>query len=300
MPELPRISIVTPSYNQVHFLEETISSVLSQDYPDLEYIIIDGSSTDDSVEIIRKYDPWLAYWVSEPDRGQSHALNKGFARATGEIMNWLNSDDLYVPGALRAVGEMYQKHPDHIIAGDVVSFEERTGREYPHRAFCITFENMVRFWEQKHHWHQPGVYFPRSAYALRGPLDETLHFGMDHDLMCRMLQDCPVAYVNQVLVRFRLHPESKNCSAPDDWFTTEISRISQRYWDVLGSVDPVAHDRWVTRRLLLAAGTRLLQGRLGDVVVLVRDSLRVSVRESLSSVVRLALDGLRKVYRCMP
>ena len=107
MIQYPKISIVTPSYNQGQFIEETILSVLDQDYPDLEYLIIDGGSTDNTIDIIRKYSKHLTYWVSEPDRGQSHAINKGFAICTGEIFNWLNSDDLLLNNALSSVAEAY-------------------------------------------------------------------------------------------------------------------------------------------------------------------------------------------------
>src|SRR5437588_6081454 len=114
----PRISIVTPSYNQGQFIEETIRSVLLQGYPDLEYIIIDGGSQDESVEIIKKYEPWLTYWVSEQDRGQSHAINKGFDRSTGLILGWLNSDDVLLPNALATVAvAMPRPEEPVVIAG---------------------------------------------------------------------------------------------------------------------------------------------------------------------------------------
>ena len=111
----PRISIITPSYNQAQFLEETIRSVLLQGYPDLEYIVMDGGSSDNSAEVIQKYEPWLAYWESEQDRGQCHAINKGWNRITGEITGWLNSDDIYRPGALRYVMEAFRHNPDAVV-----------------------------------------------------------------------------------------------------------------------------------------------------------------------------------------
>ena len=104
--EYPKITVLTPNYNYGHYLEETIRSVLLQGYPNLEYIIIDGESTDNSIEVIKKYEPWLTYWVSEPDRGQTHAINKGLEKATGEIFNWINSDDILMPGALFAIANL--------------------------------------------------------------------------------------------------------------------------------------------------------------------------------------------------
>ena len=127
----PKVSIVTPSYNQGEFLEETIRSVLLQGYPNLEYIIIDGGSQDNSVEIIKKYEPWLAYWVSELDRGQAHAINKGFKRATGEIVTWLNSDDFYARRALGSVAQSFHKQQVDLLYGDCFFLDSAAG-EYKH------------------------------------------------------------------------------------------------------------------------------------------------------------------------
>jgi len=281
----PPITIVTPSYNQASYLEETILSVLDQGYANLQYLIIDGGSTDGSVDIIRKYDAHLAYWVSEPDEGQYHALQKGFSRATGELLGWINSDDTYLPGALFAVGKAYQEHPGSCIAGPVINVDARSAKETLMPQFGITFENMVRFWELKHSWHQPGFFFPRVAYELVGGVDGSLDYSMDHDLTCRLLRHCQVAYVSQPLARFRLHEASKTCTAARTMLL-EVSAVSQRYWPLLDSVDTGRHDRFVAQRLAGLA-LRSFRRRPGEAARLMLESIRRSPLALPGGVVRV-------------
>ncbi len=271
---LPLISIVTPSYEQGAFLEETIQSILDQGYPNLEYMIIDGGSTDGSVDIIRKYEAHLTYWVSEPDEGQYHALQKGFARAKGELLGWLNSDDLYLPGALLNVGRAYFRHPGRCIAGPVIDFDMRSGKETLVPQFGITFENMVRFWELQHSWHQPGFFFPRATYELVGGVDGSLNYLMDLDLFCRLLQHCQVEYVSEPIARFRLHDSSKTCTAAREMLL-EVSAVSQRYWPLLESVDKGRHDRFIAQRLAGLA-LRSLPRRPKEAARLMLESFRRS------------------------
>ncbi len=184
----PRISIVTPSYNQGNFLEKTVRSVLLQNYPNLEYIIIDGGSTDNSVEIIKKYEPWLTYWVSEKDRGQSHAINKGFERATGELYGWVNSDDFLAEGTLFKIVEQYSTDETigaiygqgHIV-DERMSFLRDTSLVVPteHNLFYWFEENGSEFM-------QPSCFFTRIAWEKCGPLCENLHFAMDLDLWLKI------------------------------------------------------------------------------------------------------------------
>jgi len=241
----PKITIVTPCYNHDAYLEETIRSVLLQNYPNLEYIVIDGGSKDASIEIIKKYTKWIDYWVSEKDSGQSEAINKGFKRAKGEILAWLNSDDLYEPGALHRIGCLYQKHKGKVIAGQIIDFDHTTKEETLTRQYNISFEKIVKFWEGNHWWHQPGMFFPAGAVRQVGYLDENLHFGMDYDLLCRLTRNCETLCIEDTLARFRMHNASKTVSNRH-LSMYESSVISKKYWHLLGLKTSNAHDRIVT------------------------------------------------------
>jgi glycosyltransferase involved in cell wall biosynthesis len=181
----PRISIVTPSYNQAQFIEETIRSVLMQGYPNLEYIIVDGGSTDGSVDIIRKYEDWLTHWVSEPDRGQAEAINKGWEHSTGHILAWLNSDDVYRPGALSRVAEAFQCHLDAVVVVGACAITDIDRN--------VLGCKLSRFLDPKHFLYeaasvpgQPAVFLARQVVEEIGGLDESLHYVLDWEYWLRI------------------------------------------------------------------------------------------------------------------
>lgn len=225
MTDLPLVSIITPSYNQAAFLEETIRSVLEQDYPRIEYIIIDGGSTDGSAEIIQRYAGKLAYWVSERDRGQTDALNKGFARATGSILAWLNSDDTYQPGALREAVAYLSAHPDvGMVYGDGNFIDEHgevIGR------FPSAQTDLQKLRRGYVHVCQQSSFFRADMWRAVGPLDPSFFFAMDYDLWVRLAQRAPLIYLPRTWANFRLHSDAKTINA-DDRCWPEMLRVHYR------------------------------------------------------------------------
>jgi glycosyltransferase involved in cell wall biosynthesis len=213
MKVLPKISIVTPSFNQAEFLEQTIESVLSQGYPNLEYFVMDGGSNDRSVEIIKKYESHLAGWVSEKDRGQSHAINKGLNLSTGDVFNWLNSDDYYEQGTLQKVGEYFSDPDLNVLCGRSRLF----GEGLPSRISPGTdiYPNQLAKTIGQARIDQPETFFRKQLINKIGVVNENLHYLMDRELWIRYLLVFGLNGIKQIpdiLVNFRLHNLSKTVS----------------------------------------------------------------------------------------
>lgn len=202
----PRITVVTPSYHQAAYLEATIRSVLLQGYPNLEYIVMDGGSTDGSVAIIEKYAPWLSSWVSAPDGGQSHAIAAGFSRATGTILAWMNSDDLFLPGALARVAVDWQAHPEaNVLYGDCRYIDTRGEDMSAYRSGPYRRARLLR-WD---YLAQPSTFFRRDAFERVGGLDTGLRYAMDYDLWLKLAREGTFVYSPTPFSCYRLHGTSK-------------------------------------------------------------------------------------------
>ena len=223
---LPKISIVTPSFNQGGFLEETIASVLDQRYEPLEYLVIDGGSTDDTVDLIRSYEDELTYWVSEKDRGQVHAINKGLAKITGDIFGFINSDDVYLPGTLSTVGKYFAEHPDcEWLCGDTLMFGEGHATELI-RAVVPKSAAHCLSWAYKA--PQPGHFWRRELVQKFG-FDEKWPYDFDHDMYVRaLLAGHSCEYIPLPFAGYRLHAASKTV-AENDRQIAEFERSAEFY-----------------------------------------------------------------------
>ncbi len=237
MTYLPKFSIVIPNLNGGNFLEEAILSVLHQNYPNIELIIIDGGSKDNSVEIIKKYAAHLAYWESKPDRGQAHAINKGLEKATGDLFDWLNSDDRIAPGTFRRVVQAFEEQPYAFVVcgkmthfgGDLYQTPVRM-RVFPQMEKSILFGSLSG----------PSMYFKLDKFRVVGQLDERLHFCFDLEFWCRFLEKFGqerTLFIDDNLSYFRLHPGSKSVNFLDS-FSEDQYLIFRSILNALGKKEP--------------------------------------------------------------
>ena len=247
----PLVSIITPSYNQAQYLEDTIQSVLQQDYPNLEYIIVDGGSTDGSPEVIERYQDKFAWWVSEKDMGQTDAINKGFKKANGEIIAWLNSDDLYLPGAISSAVDLFQKYPNSgVIYGDAVS-ADADGRLLNE----LRFSNWgTRDFLQFNIICQPAVFMKRSIVEKVGYLDPTYHFFLDHQLWIRLSRETEFVHHPETWAVSRYHPEAKNVTMASEC-GAEVIRImdwAEKEPDLAAIIGKNYHQVWAGAYQMIA------------------------------------------------
>jgi glycosyltransferase involved in cell wall biosynthesis len=241
---LPKVSIVTPSYNQAQFLGKTLESVLAQSYPNLEYIVIDGGSQDGSLELIKHYAPKLSAWISEPDLGQVDAINKGFALATGDIFAWLNSDDTYEPSAIERAVDFLLRHRDvGMVYGRAfyIDHEDRRIGRYP--AGPTDYRGLRR---GVNTIPQQTMFFRSQLWKMVGPLDPTFFYAMDYDLWVRIAALTPIAFHPEHWANFRLHDQSKSLTAARRCWP-EMIRVHFREG---GSIFSILYAKYLVRRVV--------------------------------------------------
>lgn len=233
MPIAPKISIIVPSFNQGQYLEETLISIFDQEYPNLELFVVDGGSTDNSIEIIKKHEKWITWWVSEKDQGQSDAINKGFRNATGAIISWVNSDDLLIPGSLDQVSDYLVELPAEVglIHGAVVVFDGK--KELETRATYIT--PSVEGYLSGMVFSQASAFFKKKYLDQVGYLNSDFHYGMDYDLFMRLALVCDFHPVQDVFAKYRLHKQSKSVADNNkfivDWKKSFVNLCKNLGWD---------------------------------------------------------------------
>ncbi|HEY5587484.1 MAG TPA: glycosyltransferase family 2 protein [Candidatus Paceibacterota bacterium] len=229
MNNFPKISIITPSFNQGKYIEETILSVINQDYLNIEYLVIDGGSTDNTVDIIKKYENNITYWVSEKDSGQSEAINKGFKKATGDIVCWINSDDILMPDALKTVSEYFVMNQDiDFLNGYTLRIDKSSKILFNH------FILQPKKWYAKHgvyYVSQQAMFWRTKVFDEIGYLDETFHARMDQEFLVRLLlNNYKIGFVNSILGAIRIHEDTKTSQNSDIW-ENDKNELIKRYGD---------------------------------------------------------------------
>jgi len=220
----PKISIVTPSYNQAQFLEKTILSVLNQNYPNLEYVIIDGGSTDGSVEIIKKYEKCLTYWISEKDNGQADAINKGFQKSNGEILAWLNADDLYLPGTLFKVKDNFKKYRENnFIYGHSLLIDKKDNIMRACYTIPQTYHSYI--YDRGGNIFQGTVFWKRDIFYKYGGIDSKLYFALEYKLFNNFFKHDRGIFLNDILAAYRIHKETKSSTVESKLVVEEFNSI---------------------------------------------------------------------------
>ena len=239
LSKLPKVSVITPSFNQGQFLEASIRSVLEQDYPNVEYIVVDGGSKDESVEVIKKYQDRLTWWVSEKDKGHADALNKGFSHATGEILAWLNSDDIYFPNAVSEAVEILKSHPEvGMVYGDADLIDDAGEPVGQFGSKQTSYRQMLR--------GSATTFFRADLWRQVGPLDLSLFFSFDYDLWVRLAKVSQILYVPKRWAKFRIHGAGKTI-VNDNRCYPDMLRVLEREG---GSWFSWLRLRMITRKVL--------------------------------------------------
>ena len=227
-PLLPLVSIVTPSYNQGKFIRATIESVLTQDYPNIEYWVIDGGSTDETISILKEYEhDQRFHWISEPDQGQSDAINKGLSRCRGEIFSWLNSDDCLLPQALQRVAAAWNAARQPLIIYGLVRLIDQDGNDLgycPLQSRSITLDTLLWCENQP---IQPATFVPTDYVRKMGGVNISLNYAMDLDLWIKLLEHLPIQYISHDLALFRLHTTSKSVALPRKFINDHTEIFNQ-------------------------------------------------------------------------
>lgn len=240
----PLVTIITPSYNQAQYLEETIQSVLDQTYPNIEYIVVDGGSTDGSLDIIQRYAGRLTQWISESDQGQTDAINKGFGMAHGEILAWLNSDDVYLPTAVEQAVAYLADHPDVGMVYGHAYYVDQYGKRMAEYPSGVTDYKGLR--RGINTIPQQSTFFRRKVWQMVGPLDPSYFYAMDYSLWRRISAVSPIAYLPRPLAHFRIHDASKSRTAARRCWPEMI----KLHFDEGGSWFSILYAKYLVRRVV--------------------------------------------------